>query len=95
METRKVKILRNDDKIALQFELKNDFIEIILGEESPTNIKSAFNFILHELKDGIFSFILTDEVEDLYSEIAKEYLKQLNQEMEIIYKEIQAGYNTL
>lgn len=86
---REVNILRSDDNNSLEFKLKSGDVIINLTEEAPNKIKMVFNSILRELKDELFSFELQDEKKDLCHEIAEEYIKQLNKEMETVYKELE------
>jgi hypothetical protein len=44
--------------------------------------------LLEQLKNGQFSFSLEDEKEDLYHHICKEYITQLNTELNSIYQEL-------
>jgi len=88
METKKAKIKREESSTYLVLEVGENPIQIILTDDNPNNVKSAFNLILKELKKGLLQFELDDLTLDLYNNISSEYLKQLNAEMKTIYREI-------
>lgn len=89
MEIKKAVIKREDTRALLVLELSGQTVDIILTEDNPNNVKSVFNSILKELKKGNFKFDLEDEKEDLYYHICKEYLQQLNSEMNSTFLELQ------
>jgi hypothetical protein len=88
METFNAEIKREEQKTTLVLKGKNEDYELILTEDSPNSIKSVFNKLLQELKKGAFSFELIDEKQDLYHQISKEYLIQLNSELLSVYEEL-------
>jgi len=88
MEIKKATIKREQDNTYLVLEVGENQIQIVLTDDNPNNVKSAFNHILKELKNGLFEFELEDESSDLYNNICVEYIKQLNLEMKTIYNEL-------
>jgi hypothetical protein len=88
METFKATIKRGESSTQLTLTVRGKALDIILTEDRPTDVKQAFNKLLEELKKGEFSFELKDTTEDLYHHISKEYIKQLNAELGIIYAEL-------
>ncbi|PRX41229.1 hypothetical protein SAMN05878281_3251 [Salegentibacter salegens] len=88
METKKAKITRSDDKTILLLELDEN-LEIVVTEDNPNNIKTAFNKLIIELKKGLFEFELEDDKDDLYNNICSEYLNQLNSEMISVFEELE------
>lgn len=88
METKKATIQREEANTYLVLEVGQSLVKITLTDDNPNDIKKAFNSILKELKKGFFEFELEDETQDLYNNISFEYLKQLNSEMNAIYKEL-------
>ena len=88
MEANKAIIKRGETKASLVLNLNKKDYEIVLTEDNPNNIKSVFNELLKELKKGLFTFELNDNKEDLHHDICKEYLKQLNEEVKIIFNEL-------
>lgn len=89
METKKATIIREEANTYLVLNVSETPAKITLTDDNPNNIKSAFNSVLKELKKGLFEFELEDEEHDLYNNICVEYLKQLNAEIKVIYKELE------
>ena len=90
METKKAKITREleKDKATLVLPGVSNNHEIILTEDNPNNIKSVFNNLIQDLKKGLFQFELEDSSNDLFNNICKEYIVQLNSELQSIYNEM-------
>lgn len=88
METHKAKIERKNDSAVLKLVLNSIELDIVLTEDKPNDVKNVFNKLLEQLKNGLFSFSLEDEKEDLYYHICKEYITQLNTELNSIYQEL-------
>ena len=89
METHKVIINREETKTSLEFSIGGKALRINLTEDKPIEIKSVFNQLLLELKQGEFKFELEDDKEDLFFHISTEYISQLNSELLSIYKELE------
>jgi hypothetical protein len=88
METKKATIKRDTSNTYLVLETSGKKLEIILTDDNPNNIMSAFNYILKELKKGLFQYNLEDTTDDLYFHICKEYIKQLNSELKAVFAEL-------
>jgi hypothetical protein len=88
METRKARLIEVDDKHWLAVDAGDGEIRIPLSEDKPTEVKSAFNKLLTGLRVGAFNIELEGPGEDLFSQVAKEYLIQLNKEMLAIRAEM-------
>jgi len=78
-------------KVILKLILQTDILEIILTEDKPNEIKTVFNKLILHLKNGLFSFNLEDSNEDLYHYVCKEYIKQLNTDINSTYKELESN----
>lgn len=89
MATYNATIDRNGTSAILKLALGEAVLDILLTEDKPNDVKTVFNKLLEQLKSGEFGFTLSDEKEDLYHHICKEYLTQLNSELESTYKELQ------
>ena len=89
METHNATIERKDNNAILKLALDETTLDIVLTEDNPNDVKTVFNKLLKQLKSEEFSFNLTDEKEDLYFHICKEYIIQLNAEVKSTYKELQ------
>lgn len=90
METKNATITREKekDKAILVLPGVSNNHEIILTEDNPNNIKSVFNNLIQDLKKGLFQFELEDSSNDLFHNICKEYIVQLNSELQSIYNEM-------
>ena len=88
MVTKTATIKRQTDQSKLVLQGHFGSFEIILTEDNPNNVKGVFNSILKDLKKGLIQFELTDDKEDMYHHICREYIKQLNAEMMVIYEEL-------
>lgn len=73
---------------TLKLVLGSEELNIVLTEDNPNEIKTVFNKLLLQLKDGEIEFNLTDEKDDLYFHICKEYINQLNAELKSTYMEL-------
>jgi|LakMenEpi03Aug12_release.lakeMendotaPanAssembly.Ray.scaffolds.fasta_scaffold954643_1 hypothetical protein len=89
METRKATIKRETDKASLILTGSTQEHEIILSEDNPNDVKHVFNNLLKDLKKGVFQFELDDNSIDLYHNICKEYIIQLNSEIRSIHAEME------
>ena len=89
METKKATITREKDKATLVLNGISKSYEIILTDDNPNNIKLVFNNLIKDLKKGVIQFELEDTISDLYHNICKEYLTQLNAEIQSIYNEME------
>lgn len=85
METIKAKVVQIEEKYFIKIMVGDAEIKIPLSEDEPNEVKSAFNKIITRLKDGIFQIELDEVGEDLFSQVADEYIKQLNREILEVY----------
>ena len=88
MVTHKAKIERKKDCATLKLAIGKTILDIVLTEDKPNDVKSVFNKLLEILKRGLFEFSLTDEKQDLYYHICKEYITQLNIELKSTFQEL-------
>ncbi|WP_091315139.1 hypothetical protein [Flavobacterium terrigena] len=88
MEIHKAIIERNTAEATLKLLVGTDELNIVLTDDKPNEVKSVFNKLLLHLKNGEFEFELTDDKEDLYFHICKEYIIQLNSELKSTYTEL-------
>lgn len=89
MVTHNATIDRKNSGVTLKLALGKNMLDILLTEDKPNDVKKVFNKLLEHLKSGELEFNLTDEKEDLYFHICKEYITQLNAELKSTYKELQ------
>lgn len=88
MATHKATIERKDNGATLKLTIDKSVLDIELTEDKPNDVKSVFNKLLELLKSEVFDFTLSDEKEDLYHHICKEYITQLNAELKSTFQEI-------
>ena len=85
METYNASVENEGDKYFIKIILDKDEIRIPITEDDPNAIKAAFNAILIHLKKGLFEIALQNKGENLFELVAKEYVHQLNSEIEEIH----------
>ena len=75
--------------ICVTFDPEN-FVKIPLSDDNANEIKAAFNKIIHRIRIGEFEIKMNEVGEDLYSQVANEYLVQLNREIKEVRGEMEA-----
>lgn len=89
METLEATIVEIDEKYFIKIVNGADFINIPMSGDEPNEVKSAFNSLILRLKQGMFEIKMTEVSEDLFSQVANEYIKQLNREMVEVFGEME------
>lgn len=90
METYKASVVKEDEHYYLQLSLKKKVLQIPLTKDNPNDIKKVFNELIVELKKEKFKFNYEGENKDLFSDVSKEYLTQLNKELLEVYDELES-----
>lgn len=88
METIRATVKSIDKLVFIEIEVEPESIKIPISEDKPNAVKSAFNKLISRLKDGEYRINLEDIEEDLYSQVAKEYIVQLNREILEVHGEM-------
>ncbi len=88
MEIHKATINRTESSASILLNLRENSLEIVLTEDKPNEVKSVFNQLISNLKNGEFNFELDDDNEDLHHHICSEYIAQLNTELSSVYQEL-------
>ena len=88
METIKATVACLDDKHFIKIETGDEEISIPMSEDNPNEVKSAFNKIITRIKGGEFQIKLEEVKEDLFSQVANEYIIQLNREIQEVHGEM-------
>nr|VFK15736.1 MAG: hypothetical protein BECKLFY1418C_GA0070996_101739 [Candidatus Kentron sp. LFY] len=92
MATVKATVVQENEKYFIQIgdeDTDTDHtIRIPMSEDKPNEVKSAFNRLIARIKGGEFRIELGDPGEDLFSQVAKEYITQLNREIGGVYGEM-------
>lgn len=76
------------DEYTLVIQLGDELAIIPLSQDHPNEVKSAFNKLIVRLKSGLFRIELQEPGEDLFSQVSKEYLEQLNSELKEVFGEM-------
>lgn len=85
METVRATVENLEDKYVIKIESEGEVIRIPMSEDKPNEVKSAFNKILTRIKTGEFQIKLEEVGEDLFSQVANEYISQLNREIREVH----------
>ncbi|MCR9118727.1 MAG: hypothetical protein NXI22_17465 [bacterium] len=90
METIDAKVSEVNQRKFIEIALENDVepIRIPLTEDNPNAVKDAFNLLIVRLKKGEFELRMDDIGDDLFSQVASEYIAQLNRELKEVYGEM-------
>lgn len=88
MEVLKAFVRVDEEKYTLEVELGDEVAIIPLSQDQPNEVKGAFNKLIVRLKSGLFRIELQECGEDLFSQVSKEYLVQLNSELEEVFGEM-------
>ena len=88
METISATVESRDSQHFIKIGTEDMDIIIPMSEDKPNEVKSAFNKIIVRIKSGEFQIKLEEVGEDLFSQVANEYITQLNREIREIYGEM-------
>lgn len=92
MVSKKVVLMEKNGKDIMEFNINSNTIdEIDLNSTDQTNLRNLFYKIINQVLIEDFEFLLEIEQnykKNLYIEIATEYIKQLNVELDKIKDEI-------
>ena len=88
MENYSATIDRGEEKTDLVLTVNSKEFRICLTDDNPGKVKSVFNSLIIELKKEKFEFTLSDDTPDLFNDICKEYIKQLNGEIADVFAQL-------
>jgi len=88
METIKATVVEFEEKHFIKIETGKEEIKIPISEDKPNEVKSAFNKLIARIKEGEFEIELEDIGQDLFSQVANEYVTQLNREIQEVRGEM-------
>jgi len=89
METIRATVVQVDEKHFIKMGEEEHAIAIPMSEDKPNEVKSAFNRLIARIKGGEFQIELAEVGEDLFSQVANEYITQLNREIKEVYGEME------
>jgi hypothetical protein len=91
METFKAEVVERDKEQCLMLVIKGQELIIPLTKDEPNEIKMVFNSLILQLKKSPFQISIEDREDgDIFHNIAREYINQLNTELDAIRKELEA-----
>lgn len=88
METIKATVVEINEEHFIKLETGDDDIKIPISDDKPNEVKSAFNKLIARIKEGEFEIRLEDIGQDLFSQVANEYVTQLNREIQEVSGEM-------
>lgn len=88
METLKAAVEQVDKKYFIKIQDEDHTIRIPISEDKPNEVKSAFNMLTARIREGVFQIELEEVGEDLFSQVANEYIMQLNREIQEVHGEM-------
>ena len=88
MEIYEAKMIKDGENHYLELNIKIETLRISMTEDLPNEIKSVFNKLILRLKSEHFNFKLESVDTDLFSQVATEYIGQLNRELTAIHGEL-------
>lgn len=88
METIKATVVALEEKHFIKIGTGDEEIKIPISEDKPNEVKSAFNKLITRIKEGEFEIELENIGQDLFSQVANEYVTQLNREIQEVRGEM-------
>ena len=88
METLDAAVQEKDAKHFLVIHIESEEIKIPLSDDNPTQVKKAFNRLIVRIREGPIQVRLNKGGEDLFHEVASEYIRQLNKEIQEVRAEM-------
>ena len=88
METIEACVVQMEDQHFIKIKAGDGGIMIPMSEDKPNDVKSAFNKLIARIKDGEFRIAMMEVGEDLFSQVANEYITQLNREIQEVHGEM-------
>ena len=88
MDTLKAVVVVSNEKYFLNITNGKEIIGIPLSDDRPNEVKASFNKLIRRLKQGLFTISMDDVQNDLFSQVASEYIKQLNRDLKEVFGEL-------
>ena len=88
METIRATVTEVEGEHHIKIDCGDEACNISLSEDNPNEVKKSFNKLIALLKAGKFQIQLEDLENDLFSQVANEYINQLNREILEVYGEM-------
>lgn len=88
MEKIRAMMVELDEQHFIKIKTEEEEINIPISEDKPKEVKGAFNKLIALIKNGEFEIEMEDIGPDLFSQVAREYIIQLNREILEVRKEM-------
>lgn len=88
MERINAQVVEIDEKHFIRIENAGEEVKIPLSDDKPKELKSAFNQLIIWIKKAELEIEMDEVAPDLFSQVAKEYITQLNQELQEVREEM-------
>lgn len=88
MENLRACVVEDAPRHYIEIDMGEDVLRIPLSEDNPNIVKSAFNKLITKLRNGKYQISIETSGDNLFSQVAKEYIGQLNKELQAVYKEL-------
>lgn len=89
METPEAIVAEIDSEHYLVLKMNDRELKIPITKDEPKEVKSVFDELIKSLKNGPMQFQIKEvENGDIIYQIGKEYIAQLNSEMQKVYDEL-------
>ena len=89
METIKATVVEIEGKHFISITPAGEEIKIPISDDRPNEIKSAFNKLIEKIEEGKFEIEMAEVRPDLFSQVACEYVAQLNREIKEVRQEME------
>lgn len=89
MVAAKATVTQIDNKQFIKIELEEGTVLIPMSDDKADEVKSAFNKLIIQIKKGEFQIKMESTGDDLFLQVANEYIKQLNREIKEVHAEMQ------
>lgn len=88
MEKYKAIVKEDNGKHILCLSAGGNDLDIPLTEDNPNAVKNVFNKLIILLKKGEFEFYMEEVGTDLFFQVSREYILQLNKDLAEVYREM-------
>lgn len=88
MDTHKAFVKEEGENHSLCLVVNDKEFKISLTEDNPNAVKNVFNDLIVLLKQGRFEFEMENVGTDLFAQVSKEYIAQLNKDLADVYDEL-------
>jgi hypothetical protein len=88
MATVRATVAQIDEKHFIKIDLEDGPVLVPISDDKADDVKKAFNKLIVRIKKGEFQAKLETAGEDLFCQVANEYIKQLNREIKEVHAEM-------